>query len=430
MRNKYFWLAVLGLSIITGIISCIASDSTGGSDSVPAAILPEINNDYQDYLDDAWDRYTEENGYDEYMPVEREYIEEPIYQGELDLQTDNFFVAGRYVGFLAWGYFSHPSVAAPMAIIDSSVLDSYTGEALTLAQILDAEMTNKALTLLADALLAYAPEAESFLYLIGENWLEHFVMDAEGLLVMLSPDIAPWNLGFVSLHISYEDLDDAFLLGVELGLREPPRRPMVALTFDDGPSVYTDFILDLLEEHGGRATFCVLGYRISSRPDVLRRAVELGSEVIGHSWDHPNFTNLNAYAIASQITRTTSAIEEAIGQAPPPIFRAPFGITNSRVINTSRDLGYSLLHWSVDPQDWYSRDTDEIYESIMNRTIDGAIVLLHDIHTATAEAMERVIPRLIEEGFQLVTASELIEYFYGELEPGEVYQGLRLPWGS
>ncbi|MCL2361381.1 MAG: polysaccharide deacetylase family protein [Defluviitaleaceae bacterium] len=423
MRSKFFWLAVLGFSILAGIISCVASDSASqsSSGSVPAAILPDITDDYEYNSDETGNLSS---------TVVEEIDEPPVEPGELDIQTENFFIAERYVGFLTWGYFSHPSVAAPVPIIDSSVYDSYTGEELGLTQIIDTEMTDQALTLLANALLAYAPEVEPFLYSIDKDWLTHIVLDTEGLKILLAPDITPWDLGFVSVIISYEDLDDVFLLHVELGLREPPRLPMIALTFDDGPSIYTGMILDILEAHGGNATFCVLGNRIHYHPGILRRAVEMGSEVIGHSWDHSNLTRLNANAITNQITRTSTAIEEATGQAPPPIFRAPYGLTNTRVVSTSRDLGYALLHWSVDPQDWYHRDADVIYNNIMSRAIDGSIVVAHDIRISTVEAMERVIPSLIEEGFQLVTASELIAYFYGELEPGDIYQGLRLPWGS
>ena len=417
MRNKFFWLGVLALAIVAGIISCVSSDTTGQAD-IPAPILPDIY-DYPDY---------------DYL-YEYEYQPEPIPvetpdPGQLDLHTDTTFVAGRYAGFLTWGHFHHPAVAGPVAIIESSVLDTYTGDILDIAQILDYENIDKALTLLAGAILTQAPEAAPYLDEIDSTWLTHIVMDNDGLRILLAPDIALWDLGFVSVLISYEDLDESFLLGVELGLVEPPRRPMVALTFDDGPAVYTAMILDMLEAVGGRATFCVLGNRVHHHPDTLRRAVALGSEVVGHSWNHQDFSRLNANAITYQITRTSAAIEEVTGQPPPPIFRAPFGITNSRVINTSRDLGYSLLHWSIDPQDWAHRCPDWIYDNIMTRSIDGAIILLHDIHTTTMEAMERVIPRLVAEGFQLVTASELIAYFYGELEPGEIYQGLRLPWGE
>jgi len=387
---------------------------------MPAPILPDLyEHEYEYYEAYGYEPY-------EYEPEETP----PPDPGELALTSESVFVAGRYAGFLTWGYFHHSAIAEPVPFAESSVLDTYTGEELAIDQVIDMEMLDTAFALLEAGLLAHAPESAPYLYLMEESWLEHFVIEHENLRVLLAPNIAPWDLGFLSVTISYEDLDDAFLLWVELGLREPPRRPMVALTFDDGPSLYTGMILDMLEAVDGRATFCVLGNRIHYNPGVLRRAVELGSEVIGHSWDHRELNRLNASAIANQITRTSEAIEEATGVPPPPIFRAPFGLTNTRVINTSRDLGYSLLHWSVDPQDWANRCPDWIYNNIMERAIDGAIILLHDIHTATMEAMERVIPRLIADGFQLVTASELIAYFYGDLEPGEIYIGLRLPWGT
>ena len=417
VRSKFFWLAVLGFAILVGIISCVASDSEGRSSaSLPAPILPDENEDYSDY-----DQSADVIGYDE-EPA-------PEDPGELDIQSNSVFIAERYAGFLTWGYFSHSAVAAPVPFAEASVLDTLTGREISLEEILDIDNIDSTLALLAEALLAYTPEAASYLYMIDENWLSHFILDRNGIRVLLPPSIASWDLGFISILLTYEDLGEAILLKEELGLQEPVRRPMVALTFDDGPSIYTNMILDMLEEHGGRVTFCVLGDRIQYHPDTLRRAVALGSEVIGHSWDHSDLARLNANAITDQITRTTEAIADVIGHPPPTVFRAPYGNTNSRVINTSRELGYSLLHWSVDPQDWHHRDADWIYNSILSRVIDGSIVVLHDVHTTTMEAMERVIPRLIAEGFQLVTASEVIAYFYGELEPGEIYQGLRLPWG-
>ena len=201
----------------------------------------------------------------------------------------------------------------------------------------------------------------------------------------------------------------------------PPRLPMVALTFDDGPSQYTEYILDILKMYNARATFCVVGNRIEDWPNTIRRAVCLGNEVIGHSWDHTNFSRLNADQIASQILDTSAAIEAITGFPPPPIFRAPYGRLTSTVRSTSRELGYSILNWSIDPKDWRYRDPEHIYNFIMENVRDGSIVVLHDIRPYTSEAMTRVIPGLIENGFQLVTASELLEYFHGELEPGHEY---------
>jgi len=424
VRNRKFWLAMFVLVILVVVASCESPGGTShaGIDLMSPSSHVETPQEYEtnDY---------ETSGYEAGEYYAEPEIGLPPDPGKLDLQSDVVFVAGRYAGFLTWGYFHHSSVERPVAFIESSVFDTNTGDALDIYDIIDYEMLDKVLSLLEMAILAHVPEATPYLNMIEASWLTHLVIDYNGLRVLLAPDIAPWDLGFVYVELPYEDLDEAFLLGVELGLREPPHRPMVALTFDDGPTIYTDMILDLLEAAGGRATFCVLGYRIQRHPDTLIRAVELGSEIIGHSWDHSDFTRLNANAISSQITRTSDAIEAVIGFAPPLMHRAPFGLANDRVFDVSQDLGYSLLHWSVDPQDWRNRCPDWIYYYIMKRVVDGSIILLHDIHTTTAEAMIQVIPRLIEEGFQLVTASELIEYHYGEIEPGLRYQGFRnAPW--
>ena len=200
--------------------------------------------------------------------------------------------------------------------------------------------------------------------------------------------------------------------------------PMVALTFDDGPGRYTEAILDLLEAVGGKATFCVIGKQINYYPEAIIRMAAMGSEVIGHSWSHPILTNLSDDDIAAQIQNTSKLIYELTGTAPR-IHRAPFGKTNRRVLDVSAKLGYSLLSWSIDTRDWQHQDPELIYRSIMDYVVCGSIIVLHDIHTATKEAMIRVIPRLVEKGFNLVTASELIAHHYGELEPGRLYIGIR-----
>ena len=201
-------------------------------------------------------------------------------------------------------------------------------------------------------------------------------------------------------------------------------RQLVALTFDDGPIQYTEYILDILERYGGRVTFCVLGYRVETWASTVLRAVSLGNEVVGHSWDHPNFTMISEDDIVEQILFTSAAIEAAMGAAPPRLFRAPYGRVNDEVVNVAERLGYAMLHWSVDPRDWERRDPERIYNYITENAVHGAIFILHDIRPTTMEAMEKVVPALIEQGFELVTASELIEYVYGGIVQGEVYKGL------
>ncbi|MCL2599749.1 MAG: polysaccharide deacetylase family protein [Treponema sp.] len=197
-------------------------------------------------------------------------------------------------------------------------------------------------------------------------------------------------------------------------------KPMIALTFDDGPSRYTDRILDLLEKHGGRATFFVLGNRVESWQDTIIRAVNIGSEIAGHSWSHPELTRLNDEQITQEI-RDTSAIIEQVAGVSGRFFRPPFGRVDEQVVNVSNTLGYSIVNWTLDTQDWKHRNANSVYNAIMRGVQEGSIVLMHDIRTTTATAMERVIPALIAKGYQLVTVSELLHSLYGELEPGRVY---------
>jgi len=211
----------------------------------------------------------------------------------------------------------------------------------------------------------------------------------------------------------------------ELGPEPKPPRYKIAITFDDGPSRFTPDILDILEQHNSRATFFVLGTHIQAGADTILRAAQHGNEIAGHSWNHVSFTNLDESGIREQIQNTSAAIEDIIGSPSSQIFRPPFGVVNSRVRRVSRELGYKIVNWSIDPEDWRIRDADHIYDFIMENAVHGAIIVLHDIYSSTTEAMARLVPSLIENGFELVTASELLDYLFEDLVPGGLYFGLR-----
>jgi peptidoglycan/xylan/chitin deacetylase (PgdA/CDA1 family) len=204
-------------------------------------------------------------------------------------------------------------------------------------------------------------------------------------------------------------------------LEVDPSKPMVALTFDDGPSIYTPGILDILEQYGCRATFCVIGNLLDKRIETVRRAHELGCEIFGHSWDHRDFTKLKAEAIRQEIRDTSAAIESITGLTPM-LYRPPKGAFDDKVKGVSAELGYSLINWSVDSRDWSRKDADKVYTAIMNDVFDRSIILCHDLYASTVEAMERVIPDLLAEGYQLVTVSELMYYSDITLEPGKLYR--------
>lgn len=203
--------------------------------------------------------------------------------------------------------------------------------------------------------------------------------------------------------------------------RIDPNKPMIALTFDDGPSrIHTHTILDTLAEHEVLATFFVVENAVRRNPHVLTRTTALGHEVLNHSATHTRFTELSASQMQAEVTRTSQTLYEVLGYAPPSFFRFPYGAFNHATLSAIGELGYLAIGWSIDPEDWRDRDPDIVYVRVMDELRDGDIILLHDIHPTTAEAVKNIVPSLLAQGFQLVTISELIYYRDLSTEAGTI----------
>ena len=188
-----------------------------------------------------------------------------------------------------------------------------------------------------------------------------------------------------------------------------PNRPMLALTFDDGPSGKTPRLLDILDAHGARATFFVVGNMIGGREEVLREMCAAGHEVGGHSWNHADLSELDFDAVYSQLSRTKNSIDAATG-GNSCLMRPPYGASNGTVSSAAGALGLSVTFWNIDTLDWMYLDADKVYDVIMDEAKNGRIVLCHDLYESTVDAMERVIPALLKQGYQLITVSELRSY--------------------
>ena len=196
-----------------------------------------------------------------------------------------------------------------------------------------------------------------------------------------------------------------------------PEQPMVALTFDDGPGKYTKDLLDCLDKNNSAATFFVLGQLAETYPDVLKKASEIGCEIANHTWDHLNATTVSAGEAAESVRRTSDAVKKVIGK-PTYLYRPCYGAYNQEVL---AEVNLPAIMWSIDTLDWSTKNADSTYNTVMNKVYDGAIILMHDIHQPTVEAAKRLIPKLIEEGYQLVTVSELLDYRSGGAENAKVY---------
>ncbi|MBO5150467.1 MAG: polysaccharide deacetylase family protein [Anaerotignum sp.] len=253
---------------------------------------------------------------------------------------------------------------------------------------------------------------------------DRFAFTEEGVLFHFDRyDIFPGSMGIVSLTIPYADMrtktaapqDDAADIPASI-----TDKKMVAITYDDGPNpVHTNAILDILEKYDARATFFDLGSLVEKYPDVVKREDALGCEVASHSWDHKNFNKITDDVIKADVERTDAAFQKALGRSPSA-FRPPYGNCNDHV---KKLIPLPIYLWSVDTLDWKSRNADAILEEVKKiGDLDGKVILMHGIYGSTAEATARLVPYLQEQGYELVTVSELVAAKHGETpENSKIY---------
>lgn len=191
----------------------------------------------------------------------------------------------------------------------------------------------------------------------------------------------------------------------------------VAITFDDGPGLYTDKLLKALADAGARVTFFVLGDVSAARPAALRKIAAAGHEVATHTWSHRALPSLTDEQVRTQLTRSADTIESITG-VRPDLMRPPYGSLSSRVTGILGAREWPIVLWDVDPEDWKYKNADTVYQRVLTRTAPGSIVLLHDIHATTVAAVPRILAALAARGYTVVTVSEL----YGrKLTDGVVY---------
>ena len=199
--------------------------------------------------------------------------------------------------------------------------------------------------------------------------------------------------------------------------RVDPEKKLIAFSFDDGPSrKNTEKILKALDKNNARATFFMLGQNAKYYPDLVKKVEESGNEIAGHSWNHPLLTNLGKKGVKKQMSQMNEAIASVTG-SDVGLLRPPYGSINRTVKNTVKD---PLILWSIDTLDWKTLNADKTAAAILKQAKDGDIILMHDIHAPTAEAVKKVLPKLEKKGFQVCTVSELLEARNITLHPGDV----------
>lgn len=198
--------------------------------------------------------------------------------------------------------------------------------------------------------------------------------------------------------------------------------PMVALTFDDGPNPeYTGRILKVLEDNYSHATFFVVGTNAEKYPEILQVIAMSGNEIGNHTYSHANLTDIDSEDVEEEIDKVNRAVKKATGEIAT-VIRPPYGAYNNEVLN---QLQQPVVLWDLDTEDWDSRNAQTIVDNIISNIDDGDIILMHDIYESTAEAVELLVPRLKEMGYQVVSVSEMADYKGKELELHKAYGGVK-----
>ncbi|MDR7274003.1 polysaccharide deacetylase family protein [Catenuloplanes atrovinosus] len=189
------------------------------------------------------------------------------------------------------------------------------------------------------------------------------------------------------------------------GTQRTTGTPSMSLTFDDGPSQFTDEVLDMLDKHDIKATFCVIGSQVRSHAAQMRRIVADGHTLCNHTWSHDlRLADRTPDQIVKDLVRTNDAIHTVVPQAKVRYFRNPGGNFNHRTVSVAQNLGMVPLHWSIDSRDWESRDSKKICDLVEGNAHPGAVVLLHDgggDRRETMKALKKLLP-FLKERYELI----------------------------
>ena len=193
-------------------------------------------------------------------------------------------------------------------------------------------------------------------------------------------------------------------------------RPLVALTFDDGPrSSTTGPLLEGLALREVPATFFLVGSRVAGNEELVRRMAQEGHQIGVHTFDHVELKGLTRREFDLQVGKTRAALANLLGDGEFWL-RPPYGIFDRPAAQWADS---PLVLWSVDPEDWRDSDIDRVVASVTEHVQDGDI-LLHDLYPSSASAALRIVDRLQERGFSFVTVEQLMELRGRPAEKGKV----------
>lgn len=322
-------------------------------------------------------------------------------------------------------------------------INSKDNTELTINDLIDQELYN----VLKDKCYQYLKDKEQDLNLYDDNMIKDYLADfGKDILLSFSEDelniiIPPFKVSDdetdFRIPLTYDDtsqfLNNKYFTFPQVEEQQPPiqapstprdesffqDKKLVALTFDDGPNYkVTTFLLDELDNKNAKASFFLVGSRISSQKVLIKRMYNSGHSVGSHSYNHKNLTKLTDEQLMKEINDTNELISQITGE-DVKYLRPPYGSYNKDLLNK---INMTFILWNVDTLDWQSRDSQKVCDSIINSAKDGAIILLHDLYQTSVDGALCAIDKLQEQGYAFVSIDEMIKLKNIDLKTNTAYR--------
>lgn len=355
--------------------------------------------------------------YQTFLEQQKEFVT-IAKDAEFNIDYTYDIIDDRYIMVVLKIFSNSNLLSNPMNDLNTYVYDKKEKKFLTLSDVISPTERKKVTTMILKQLKEQYPDcllvdrAKEILKQFSEI---HFTFDEEQFYFYFEPyEITAGYFDMITVSIPIEKL--GLTIDINEGKTEPewkkietttkiidPNQKSVALTFDDGPSVYTEELLNILKKYDASGTFFVIGNKVEIYSDTMRRMVQEGNEIGNHSYNHKWLTKVSDQEFLNQINQTQQIVKKVTGFTPR-LMRPTYGAVNQSLRKRSQ---LKIVMWDVDTRDWESHNIDRILKKTVQNTKDGSIILMHDTKKQTVTILEKLLKQLKEEGYQFVTVSEL-----------------------
>ena len=308
----------------------------------------------------------------------------------------------------------------------SKIFNYETGEELSIDDLLKEDKKEEFWNKITE--LVYLKYPNFIADVISKNDREnvYFLKDNELIIYYYDYEITPSLNEDIFLTVNYNEIKDYLNINVDLdsfynnedGSVINTNKKLVAITFDDGPGPYTNKLLDILNANKAHATFFMLGNNLEKYRSVVLNVYNSGNEIGYHSYAHTNFKRQDIATIKSELDQSNAILKNITGTTFS-LIRPPYGSINNEI---KEAIDASFILWSVDTEDWRHKDSEYLLNYVLENIYAGAIILFHDIHISSVDAMAKILPYLYVEGYQVVTVSDLAKNYNVTLEPHKAYR--------